>query len=55
MAVICHFKCFCLTSFEQMRRNVHPEKWTSLSDGQHQWGFDVDGDLKRCLPFRLVN
>ena len=55
MAVICHFKCFCLTSFEQMRRNVHPEKWTSLSDGQHQWGFDVDGDLKRCLPFHSVN
>lgn len=23
-------------------RNVHPERWTSLSDGQHQWGFDVD-------------
>ncbi len=55
MAVICHFKCWCLTSFEHMCRNVHPEKWTSLSDGQHQWGFDVDGDLKRCLPFHLVN
>ena len=38
-----------------MCRNVHPEKWTSLSDGQHQWGFDVDDDLKRCLPFHLVN
>ena len=24
------------------RRNVHPERWMSLSDGQHQWGFDVD-------------
>ncbi|CAK9087690.1 unnamed protein product, partial [Durusdinium trenchii] len=23
-------------------RNVHPERWTALSDGQHQWGFDVD-------------
>ncbi|CAL1164296.1 unnamed protein product [Cladocopium goreaui] len=23
-------------------RNVHPERWMSLSDGQHQWGFDVD-------------
>lgn len=27
-------------------RNVHPEKWTALSDGQHQWGFDVkDGSF----------
>ncbi|CAJ1461356.1 unnamed protein product [Effrenium voratum] len=24
-------------------RNVHPEKWVTLSDGQHQWGFDVAG------------
>lgn len=55
MSVICHFECWCLTSCEHMCRNVHPEKWTSLSDGQHQWGFDVDDDLKRCLPFHLVN
>ena len=23
-------------------RNVHPERWSTLSDGQHQWGFDVE-------------
>ena len=32
----------CCSYFVALRRNVHPERWMSLSDGQHQWGFDVD-------------
>merc|ERR1711972_40491 len=22
-------------------QNVHPEQWTMMADGQHQWGFDI--------------
>ena len=41
------------------RRNVHPERWMSLSDGQHQWGFDVDlgpsGSLTSLDMLRLFD
>lgn len=33
-------------------RNVHPEIWTTLSDGQHQWGFELeDAGGQVCQAF----